>query len=56
MKCDQIEALKLRILNIPFTFPSNKPAVSASLCINLQMNKDFGVISTLLPGCCCINY
>ena len=56
MKCDQIEALILRILNLPVSFSSNKLAIKASLCINLQMNKDFGVISTLVPGCCCINY
>lgn len=56
MKCDQIEALKLRILNILISFLSNKLAIKASLRVNLQMNKDFGVISTLVPGCCCINY
>ena len=56
MKCDQIEALIFRILTISFSFPSNKVVLKASLCINLQMNKDFGVISTLVPGCCYINY
>lgn len=44
MKYDQMEALKLRILSTPDSFLNNQLILKSESLVDLQMNKDFGVI------------